>query len=282
MSVDRVRGLFASRGVVLEVARTEHRGHGIELVRKADLGSCDAVVAGGGDGTLFEVVTGWFRNDGDSKPPIGVIPMGTGNAFCRDIGLKTGSIEKAVEMIVDGRHRAVDVGRFSTDGETYHFLNILGLGFVSDVGERAHRLKRIGNLSYTVGVLLQLISLSSYNMTIEIDGETFERENIFCEISNTRYTSNFLMAPAAAIDDGWLDVTLLGKATRSRLLRCFPTIFTGEHVDLDEVETFRAKRVRVRTDEPKVLAPDGEIVGSTPFEVECLHRAIDVFAERAE
>lgn len=260
------------------MALTARRGHAIELVRNADLGSYDGVAAGGGDGTLFEVVTGWFRNVGGTKPPLGVVPVGTGNAFCRDIGLKTGAIDRAVELIADGRHRDVDVGRFSTEGETYYFLNILGLGFVSDVGERADRLKRLGNMSYTIGVLLQLISLRSYRMTIEIDGETLERENIFCEISNTRYTSNFLMAPTAAIDDGRLDVTLLGKASRSRLLRCFPTIFTGKHVHLREVETFKAKRVRVRTDEPKVLAPDGEIVGSTPFEVECLQRAIRVFA----
>lgn len=99
-----------------------------------------------------------------------------------------------------------------------------------------------------------------------------------CEISNTRYTSNFLMAPGASIDDGLLDVTLLGKASRTRLLRCFPKIFTGEHVHLDEVETFKAKKITLHTDEPKILAPDGENLGSTPVEVECLQRAIKVFS----
>ena len=112
---------------------------------------------------------------------------------------------------------------------------------------------------------------------MEIDGKTIERENIFVEISNTRYTSNFLMAPDAEIDDGFLDVTLLGKMTRKRMLQCFPKIFTGEHVQFDEVETFKAKRMRVETNIPKVLTPDGELVGITPVEVECLHRAIEVF-----
>jgi YegS/Rv2252/BmrU family lipid kinase len=273
-----VRESFSSRGVQIELRLTERPGHAVEIVRDADLGSYDGVVAGGGDGTLFEVVNGYFLNPAAGRPPLGVLPVGTGNAFSKDISLDTGAVEQAVGLIAAGNHRPVDVGRFTTGGETYHYLNILGLGFVSDVGETASRLKIVGNLSYTIAVLLRMISLSSYRMTIEVDGRELKRENIFCEISNTRYTSNFLMAPSASIEDGLLDVTLLGKASRTYLLRCFPKIFTGEHVELDEVETFKAKKIRIHTDDPKVLTPDGEIFGSTPVEVECLHRALEVFS----
>ena len=274
----QVRGLLAARGVDVEILLTERPGHATELVREVDLGEFDGVVAGGGDGTLFEVVNGYFLNPTENRPPLGVLPLGTGNSFARDIGLNTGGLEQAVDLICGGHYRAVDVGRFTTGGETYHYLNILGLGFVCDASERAGRLKLVGNLSYTVAVLLQTIALSSYRMTIEIDGETLERENTFCEISNSRYTSNFLMAPSASIDDGLLDVTLLGKVSRVRLLRCFPKVFTGEHIHLDEIETFRATRIRIDTDQPKTLTPDGEILGSTPVEVECLHKAVEVFA----
>ena len=279
-TLPRVRELLTAGGMDSEIVLTEAPGHATRVVRVADLSRFDGVVAAGGDGTLFEVVNGYFENRGQRRPPLGVLPVGTGNAFSRDIGLGTGAVGAAVDLISRGHHRPIDVGRFTTDGQTHHFLNILGLGFVSDVGERAGRLKQIGNLSYTVGVLLELVSLSSYRLTIEIDGEVLERENIFCEISNTRYTSNFLMAPSASIDDGLLDVTLLGKASRTRLLRCFPTIFTGEHIHLDEVETFKAKRIRIETTQPKVLAPDGEVYGSSPVEVECLHRAVEFFAPR--
>jgi len=277
-AIDRVCALFDARGVDAELLLTERPGHAVELVRGADLAAFDGIVAGGGDGTVFEVVNGYFLNDAGVKPPLGVLPVGTGNAFSKDLGLSTGWVERAIDLIAAGDHRPVDVGRFTTGTGTFHYLNILGLGFVSDVGETASRLKVVGNLSYTIAVLVRLISLSSYRMTIEIDGEILERESIFCEISNTRYTSNFLMAPSASIEDGLLDVTILGRASRSYLLRCFPKIFTGEHVHLEEVETFKARKIRIRTDDPKVLAPDGEIFGSTPVEVECLHRALDVFA----
>ncbi len=148
---------------------------------------------------------------------------------------------------------------------------------MADVGKTAHKLKIFGNVSYTLGVFYQMVFLKAYKVKIEADGRTIEKENIFVEISNTRYTSNFLMAPDAAIDDGLLDVTLLGKATRRRLIQCFPKIFTGEHIHMDEVDHFKAKSISVETSIPKVLTPDGELVGITPVQVECLHQAVPVF-----
>ena len=104
-----------------------------------------------------------------------------------------------------------------------------------------------------------------------------EQENIFVEVSNTTYTSNFLMAPNAKIDDGLLDITLLRKITRRRLLQCFPKIFTGEHILFEEVEQFKAKKISIETETPKIITPDGELVGISPVKVECLHQAVEVF-----
>ena len=92
----RVRDLLSARDVDTEVVQTEGPGHAVEIVRDADLGSFDGVIAGGGDGTLFEVVNGYFANPGESRPPLGVLPVGTGNSFSRDIGLGTGAVETAV------------------------------------------------------------------------------------------------------------------------------------------------------------------------------------------
>ncbi len=86
------------------------------------------------------------------------------------------------------------------------------------------------------------------------------------------------MAPAAKIDDGFLDVTLLSRVTRRKLLKCFPKVFTGEHVKLDEVETFQAKHIKIETNIPKVVTPDGEIYGESPLEVDCLEKAVEIFA----
>jgi diacylglycerol kinase (ATP) len=272
-----IRKTFQKYDIRFDLHSTEYPGHAMRIVEQAVIGEYDGIVAAGGDGTLFEVVNGCYRNPSERRIPLGVLPTGTGNAFARDLALETGQIEQAVEIIHRYHPRPVDVGRFQTGNDRFYYLNILGLGFVADVTAAAEKLKVFGNLAYTYGVFVRTLFLKSFQLVIEIDGKKLERENLFTEISNTRYTSNFLMAPYAEIDDGMLDLTLLGPLTRRRLLKCFPLIFSGEHIHLPEVETFQAKHIRISTAVPKVLTPDGELVGTTPVEVECLHRDLEVF-----
>jgi len=273
----QVEALFTEKKIDFDLRLTDYPKHAVEIVRQANFHQYDGVVASGGDGTLFEVVNGYFQNPSKKRIPLGILPTGTGNAFARDLNLDASRWQDAVGVIRLAKPRKVDVGLFHTHGQDVYYLNILGLGFVADVTKTAHRLKIFGNISYTLGVFYQTILLNAHHLTIEIEGKVLERENIFVEVSNTRYTANFLMAPNAKIDDGLLDITLLGRLTRRRLLKCFPKIFTGEHIYLDEIETFQAKRLSVTTDIPKVLTPDGELLGITPVTIECLHQAIEVF-----
>jgi YegS/Rv2252/BmrU family lipid kinase len=273
----QLESLFRKKETDFDLLLTDRPGHAVEIVRDADFSRYDGLVAAGGDGTLFEVVNGYFQNSSSKRIPIGVLPVGTGNAFARDMDLDASRWPEAVDVIAGAKSRKVDVGRFWTGDSEYYFLNIVGLGFVADVVETAHRMKWIGNFSYTVGVFHRMLALKATRLKIEIDGKALERDSVFAEISNTRYTSNFFMAPNAKIDDGLLDVTLLGKLSRIRLLQCFPKIFTGEHVHMREVEQFQAKRIRIESDGPKVLTPDGELLGSTPVTIECLHLAVEVF-----
>ena len=272
-----VEAEFDRYGVAFDLALTDYPEHAVEIVRSADFCRYDGIVAAGGDGTLFEVINGYFQNTGATKIPLGVLPVGTGNAFARDLELEIHRWKEAVSIIVGGKTRWVDVGQFRTHGQVYYYLNIIGLGFVADVTKTASKLKRFGNLSYTLGVLFHTITLKAFPIILELDGQIIERENIFVEVSNTRYTSNFLIAPNARIDDGLLDVILVNRLSRFRLLNAFPKVFTGEHIHMEEVDMFQVRRVVIRTPETKVLSPDGELVGITPVEIECLPQAVEVF-----
>jgi len=268
---------FNKNLVEFEIQFTNYPGHGIEIVKNADLSKYDGVVAAGGDGTLFEVINGYFQNTSGTKIPIGVLPVGTGNAFARDLELDNKKCEEALKIIANQNTRKVDVGKFHTHGQDYYYLNILGLGFVADVTKTARKLKLFGNIAYTYGVLFRTLFLSAEKMSFEIDGQKFEHDCTFVEISNTRYTANFLMSPNAIIDDGLLDVTIAKKLSRIKLIKSFPKIFTGEHIYLPEIETFQAKRIKIKSETPKVLSPDGELIGITPVEIECLQQAIEVY-----
>lgn len=263
----------------LEVLTTRAAGDAVERVARADLAGFDGLIAAGGDGTLFEVLNGLYAHPAERRIPLGVVPVGTGNAFARDLGLLPGDWEKGVGIIQAGRQRRVDVGRVTHADGAYHFLNIVGAGLPVDAMRTAERLKFLGQSAYSLAALWRAMRLQTYPLRLELDGEIIEQEALFVEISNSRYTgTSFQMAPAAEFDDGLLDVTVLRRLSRRRLLRLFPTIYDGRHVRHAEVLTRRAECVRLLAPAGLLLAPDGEFRGSTPAMVECLHRDLAIFA----
>jgi diacylglycerol kinase (ATP) len=273
-----VLNYFSEKKIDVDLIQTDYSWHGIELVKNADLAKYDGVVASGGDGTLFEVLNGYYQNLSKEKPPIGLLPNGTGNAFAKELNLQSFEWQKAIDIIATNKPKKIDVARLVTEGKTYHFINVLGVGFVADVGGTVEKLKGLGELSYLLGVLYQIAFLKSSKMTLELDGQKMEKEAVFVEIANTRYTgSTFIMAPDAIIDDGYLDVVLANKASRTKILKLLPTIFKGEHVLDEKVDVFKAKKIRIETDVPKGLIPDGELFGSTPIEIECLKQDVSFF-----
>ena len=251
-------------------------------IAQADLDGFDGIVAAGGDGTLFAVLNGLYERPETSRAPLGVVPVGTGNAFARDLGLMPGDWSRAVDLIAAGRVRRVDVGRVECGADSagiYHFLNIVGAGLPVDAMHTAEHLKFAGRSAYSVAALWQALQLRTHALRIEADGEVLDEEALFVEVSNTRYTgTSFLMAPAARFDDGLLDLTVVRRLSRRRLLRLFPTIYRGRHVEYPEVLTRQARQVRITAPEGLELAPDGEFFGRTPAVIDCLERDLALFA----
>lgn len=250
---------------------TQYPGHAVEIASRTNLMGYDAVVASGGDGTLYEVINGYYLNKTIYKPPVGLIPNGTGNAFMKELSLTQGDWKKAIDIIACNKVRMIDTCRYVADNQRLHFVNALGTGFISQVGQLAMPLKWMGNAAYTVATLIKLITLKAQSVALVIDGEKSERESVFVEISNSRYTgTTFLIAPKAKLDDGKLDIVILNKISRLRLIRLFSTIYDGSHVDYPEIEYIQARKIALKESVPHGLIPDGEMIGKTPVSVECL------------
>lgn len=271
----QIKAYFKQQKIDIDILLTEYGWHSIELVARADLDLYDGVIAGGGDGTLFGVLNGYYKNPGTQKPPIGLLPVGTGNAFAKELGLNGFEWQKAIDIIAGNKAKKIDVARLQTEGETYYFINVLGFGFVSDVGETVLRLKGLGEVSYLLGVLYQVAFLKSFKVDMELDGKHISSDSTFVEIANTRYTGSvFIMAPDAVIDDGFFDVVIARRVTRRKIIKLLPTIFKGTHVLDEKVDVYKARKISIKTDVPKKLIPDGELFGSTPIEITCLHQDI--------
>jgi diacylglycerol kinase (ATP) len=259
--------------------RTSGPGSATGRLAGHSLDAYDGVVAAGGDGTLFEVVNGLCAHADGARPPLGVLPVGTGNAFARDLGLEPGAWENGVALLRAGHTRPLDVGHVESRDGAYHFLNIVGAGLPVAAMLTAEHLKPFGSSAYTLATLWQALRCRSEKFELELDGEPVRQDSLFVEVANTRYTgTSFLIAPDACLDDGLFDVVLVRRLPRRRLLRLFPSIYSGTHVRYPEVTVRRAREVRISAPAGLPLAPDGEMRGATPAIVRCLPGALDVFA----
>jgi diacylglycerol kinase family enzyme len=126
--------------------------------------------------------------------------------------------------------------------------------------------------------MLELVVLKAVPCRLTVDGKESVRDALFVEVCNSRKTGGeMMMAPSAEVDDGLFDVVVARAMSRATLLKLFPLIFTGEHVNDPHVEVLRGSRISVRFEPPQKVTPDGEILGTTPLDIEVLPRALEVF-----
>jgi len=264
-------------GVTTEQLISQQAGHLFEALPPLLKEDWRAIAVLGGDGTLFEVVNIYLESGG--RAPLAVIPGGTGNSFAKEFaGHK---LEDYLLRLTTGAPQPVDVAHCRFDrkdgvgrawnSDAFYFINVLGTGFTAEVNRRSFDFKRFGMFGYVIGVLATLAKLRPYQMRLMIDGQVIEKPNTFVTVCNSRITGgNMLIAPDASIRDGWLDVLVVNAISRWELLKTFPKVFSGKHTSHPEVELFRAKRLRLETDPPSLLTPDGETLGTTPIEIEML------------
>lgn len=278
--IDQLKNLLALSGISYKLAVTEYKGHATDLTANLDVSPYDGIVAAGGDGTFFEVLNGYFKNKHRNSMPLGILPMGTGNSLTQDIMEKEHQLENFVRLLKKGYTKPIDVIKVKNSSHDFYYANTMGLGFVSDVNITANRIKFFGKTAYTLGVIYNTIRLRSYPVKITIDNSVHELKNVFISFSNSRYTGgNYLLAPDARIDDGFIDLIIVNKLSRINLLKTFPLIFSGKHVETRFVDTLKGKHVFVETASHKFLSPDGELLGYTPAEITCIPQAIRIFAD---
>ena len=275
--VEEIKNLFVENNITVNIKFTEYVKHAIKIVRESDLTKYDTIITVGGDGTFYECLNGYFQNKNQSNINFAIIPIGTGNSLSKDVYDKEYNLKEHINIISKHKTKPFDIAKFKTIGNEMYYANTLGFGFVSDVVITANKFKFLGKFAYTIGVLHRVLLLSTYNMKLTADNQTYNMNNILVSISNSKYTGgNYLMAPNANINDGKLDIIILNKLSRINLLKTFLKIFSGEHINSKFVKTLQAKKIEIETSKPKTLSPDGELYGTTPFSIECIKSGINI------
>ena len=241
-------------------------------IAKQSAANYSHVIAVGGDGTIHEVVNGLAGQ----QTVFGMIPTGTGNDLARMFDLPKDPVQ-AVDRVLHGRQRTIDL----LDLNGTYVSNIVGLGLDAAVAKdtnNANWKKRAGSLGYVISLVKMMFAFRPFTLQLELDDQTMVFEGCWLvAIGNTKYYGGGMqICPDAKIDDGLLDVCVVNNLTRLQLLRLFPTVFSGKHILLPQVTYMRGKSVRVKTDTPVPMHGDGEILGTTPGEINIRPAALRV------
>lgn len=263
----------------------------------------------GGDGTLGEVVTGFFapENAGVSfnaspavrvnhEAALAVLPAGTGNDFARGLEGARASLEHWIERLIkhsrrregDAGTRAVDVlhGIIGAEARPFFCLNAATLGIGAEVARRvASQGEMIKGLSgearFALAAMQALARWRERRLRIQVDdGEAFECATNLVAVANSPFAGGGMMfSPAALLDDGLLDVVTASRLSRLSLIREMTRIHRGGHVKNPRVQIFRGGRVRIEHLTPAdalAVEADGDVRGHTPLEFRVLAGALRV------
>jgi diacylglycerol kinase (ATP) len=269
------------------MARLQHRGvEVIEIVGEnaedaryllaaAVEKGTDAVVVTGGDGVISNALQVLAETD----VPLGIIPAGTGNDHAREFGIPTKDPEAAADIVVDGWTETIDLGRIRDgNGVNKWFGTVAATGFDSLVTDRANRMSwPHGRLRYYIAMLAELSQLRLLPFRLVLDGgEEIDADITMVAIGNTRsYGGGLLICPNADRNDGLLDLTMVNEASRAKLVRLFPTVMKGTHVELDEVTTTRAKTIHIESRGINVYA-DGDFACVLPADISAVPAALQI------
>jgi YegS/Rv2252/BmrU family lipid kinase len=265
--------------------------HAAELTRAALRNGHDLVIAVGGDGTINEVVNGFFEEPrpGEEAKAVHpgaalfVLPRGTGGDLRRTIGID-GDLRRSAAHL-KGQRRPIDVGRcdytsFEGKLESRYFVNVADAGVGAEVVRLANQSSKVlgGQFSFTIASVKALVGWSDVALRASVDGGPFEElRSTTYAIANGRYFGGGMMvAPQARLDDGLFHLTVWSGFGLLDFARYGGRLRDGTHTALKGTRTGTARSVRLEPGAGKVanVELDGELVGRLPATFTVLPGAI--------
>jgi YegS/Rv2252/BmrU family lipid kinase len=282
-----VKELFSRHQFDFDLMLTERPGHALEIAKEQAEAGRSLIIGAGGDGTMNEVINGLMRAEtlDQRKPVMAVLPVGRGNDFAFGIDI-TKDVEKAVQAIVNGITKRIDVGLVT--GGDYpqgrYFGNGVGLGFDTVVGFEAVKVKWAhGIASYLVG-LIRTIFIYSKTPTYEIilDDETITQPSLMVSIMNgKRMGGSFHMAPQGDPGDGLFNLCIASQVPQMKILPLAMKFMSGSQAGHPAIRMPQSRTVVVKAITGSIPAhADGETIcySGSELSIELIPQALDVIS----
>ncbi|MDN5202102.1 diacylglycerol kinase family lipid kinase [Fulvivirgaceae bacterium BMA10] len=270
---ETISGKLSTYGIDFFFRFTTHRGHAIQLAVDGLKKGCSKFIAVGGDGTLNEVINGLLRNEDEiaNDTTVGIIPLGTGNDWIKTHGIK--DIDHAIEMIAHGKTVKHDIGYVeyneSSGIEKRYFINVAGFCFDAAVVKQVEYARDKGNkgkFAYIQALIQTLFKYASDELKVifngkEISGRIFNISVGICNFNG----GGMKIAPLAKFNDGLLDITLVKKIAKIKIIFNFMRLFDGSFIKLREVMAERTQEILIESKKSIYFEVDGEFIAKTNF-----------------
>lgn len=265
----------------LHIAFTEPEVSPQQLAKEAIDAKANLIIASGGDGTVSAVAGAVI----DTGIPLGVIPRGTANAFAASLGIpRLMPIRNACQVILGGYTRTVDAARCNG----YPMILLAGIGFEAMAVEMADRdfKDQWGVLAYLMAGWQAMEGQQLFDTTIEAEDEVYQFQAQAITVANAAPSTSVLAQGAGEVifDDGLLDVTIASAQSKlegiTTLMRMLGAAITRNTIEQQNVVHSRARKLRIIAEPPQKVVVDGELIGETPVEVECLPSSLTVFVPK--
>lgn len=259
-------------GHALDVRVTWEGGDGLRLVREAADEGVSRIVAGGGDGTVNEIVAGLMAVTSERRPALGILPLGSANDFAHGVGLPL-EPQPALELALTGHLHDVDVARLGEDC----FINMATGGFGAEITTSTPvALKRLlGGGAYSLMGMLKAWRYQPYQGVLSWPGGELTTPLFLLAIGNgCQAGGGQCLAPAAKLDDGLLEIVIVRHFSSLHDMRQLLGEIERLPADGEFVRTIRASRLSFRSDTRFPLNLDGEPRHLQHFEVSLEPHAI--------
>jgi diacylglycerol kinase (ATP) len=269
----RDRALARLRGAGLGVRSLQGRdaGEALDLARQCVADGVDALVICGGDGMVHLAA----QAVASTGTPLGIVPAGTGNDVARYFDIPRKDPDAAVDLVVAGRTRTVDLARSGVQ----YFVTVLAAGFDAVVNERANRMTwPKGQMRYNIATLAELRVFEPLAYTLQLDERQVSLDAMLVAVGNgPSFGGGLRITEGAVLDDGLLDVVIIKPISKPDLIRTYPKLFKGTHIHHPQYEHHLVRSVTIAA--PGIVSyADGERFGPLPLTVECAPGALTVLA----
>ena len=265
---------FDNKGFSVTTTMTRAPGHGIEIARSgSSSGEYDCIVCAGGDGTFNEIVNGVMS--GNSDISVGYIPTGSTNDFAASMNID-GGISNAIDKIIHGSPKALDVGLF--DQRYFSYIATFG-AFTSTSYNTPQTFKNVfGHMAYVLGGIKDITTIHPYYATVTANGNDYTDEYIFGAVCNSTSVAGIVKLDSDSVDmsDGVFEVILVRKPRNIVELndivwKCLASDFSGKMF-----EFFKASEINIKMNECVPWSLDGEkVMGTENVTIKNIHNGLN-------